>query len=403
MLILAWSSTAKRNYYFKPAHRLPILSLNNSTVLQLNRFLLTNFKNYDHQLVDCATRFNCFVGENGSGKTNLLEAIYYLCMGKAYDSSNDQYAVRHGEDFFRLEGRFEDEANDTDRIAVKVQKRKRKVIERNGKAYARIADHVGRYPVVVVVPDDVRLVHEGSEIRRRLLDNSLSQTDGQYLRELLTYNKVLSQRNALLKQYAGRSLPDGLLEVYNEQLLEPATYLHQRRQAFVAPFGNQLRATHASISEGKEEVDIRYRSQLNDQSMAELLLERREKDQILQRTTGGIHRDDLVFTQEGHQLRKVASQGQLKTFVLSVKLAQYHLLREQSGKQPLLLLDDIFDKLDSKRVASLLQLINQNEYGQIFISDTDPERMQQLLASEIEADYAQFRVNAGKVNTEIKA
>jgi DNA replication and repair protein RecF len=371
--------------------------------LQLSRFLLSNFKNYENQLVDCATRFNCFVGENGSGKTNLLEAIYYLCMGKAYDSSSDQYAVRHGEDFFRLEGRFEDESGAADRIALKVQKRKRKVIERNGKAYERLADHVGRYPVVVVVPDDVRLVHEGSEYRRRLLDNSLSQTDGVYLRNLLTYNKVLSQRNALLKQYAGHSLPKGLLEIYNEQLLAPAAYLHESRRAFVAPFGQQLRAAHDSISEGKEAVDITYRSQLNERTMAELLAERHEKDRILQRTTGGLHRDDLVFSQEGHQLRKVASQGQLKTFVLSIKLAQYHLLREQSGKQPLLLLDDIFDKLDGKRVASLLQMINQNEYGQIFISDTDPERMQQLLATVVEADYAQFRVEAGRVNTEIKA
>ncbi|PHI18733.1 DNA replication and repair protein RecF [Lewinellaceae bacterium SD302] len=371
----------------------------------LTRFLLTNFKNYDYQLVDCAGRFNCFVGENGSGKTNLLEAIYYLCMGKAYDSSSDQYAVQHGEDFFRLEGRFSDGKvkGSEDRIALKVQKRKRKVIERNGKAYDRLADHVGRYPVVIVVPDDVRLVHEGSEYRRRLLNNSLSQTDPVYLEKLLTYNKVLSQRNALLKQAGGQPLSGGLLEIYDQQLLEPASYIHAARQAFVKPFTEQLRAAQVMISNEKETVGLRYRSQLNDQSMEELLAERTEKDRILQRTSGGIHRDDLVFTQEDHPLKKVASQGQLKTFVLSLKLAQYHLLRQQSGKRPLLLLDDIFDKLDSKRVTQLLQLINQpEEYGQIFISDTDPERMQRLLASVVETDYAQFRVAAGSLQTEVK-
>lgn len=375
--------------------------------MQLTRFLLTNFKNYDYQLVDCAERFNCFVGENGSGKTNLLEAIYYLCMGKAYDSSSDQFAVQHGADFFRLEGRFVDAVESdqqTDRIALKVQKRKRKVIERNGKAYERLADHVGRYPVVIVVPDDVRLVHEGSEYRRKLLDNSLSQTNPVYLQKLLQYNKVLAQRNALLKSANGAAVSSSLLEVYDQQLIEPATYIHAARKDFVAPFTEQLRQVQVLISNNKESVGLNYRSQLNEQSMEDLLLERREKDQILQRTTGGIHRDDLVFTQEGHPLKKVASQGQLKTFVLSLKLAQYHLLRSQSGKRPLLLLDDIFDKLDANRVTQLLQLINEAEdYGQIFISDTDPERMKRLLASVVETDYTQFRVAAGCLQTEVKA
>lgn len=364
--------------------------------MQLSRFLLSQFKNYDHQLVNCASRLNCFVGRNGSGKTNLLEAIYYLCMGKSYEGISDQFAVQHGSDFFRLEGRFTPDGEQVDRIAIKVQKRKRKIIERNGNAYERIAEHVGRYPVVIVVPDDVKLVKEGSEFRRRLLDNSLSQTDPIYLRHLINYNKVLAQRNALLKQYAGHQLPPGLLETYNEQLSTPANYIHAARKAFVGPFAELLREAYRSISNDRESVDLNYKSQLNELSWNDLLEERREKDRILQRTTGGIHRDDLLFTQEGHPLKRVASQGQLKTFVLGLKLAQYHLLKTQTQRHPILLLDDIFDKLDQERVAQLLQLILDDAYGQVFITDTDPDRVAKLIDTDLE-DWCRYRVAAGKL------
>ncbi|MEM9835490.1 MAG: DNA replication/repair protein RecF [Bacteroidota bacterium] len=363
--------------------------------MRLTRFLLTNFKNYDHQLVECAPRLNCFVGRNGSGKTNLLEAIYYLCMGKGYESGADQYAVQHGGDFFRLEGRFELGEEQVDRIAIKVKKRKKKNIERNGTAYERLAEHVGRYPVVIVIPDDVRLVHEGSEFRRRLLDNSLSQTNPVYLRHLLTYNKLLSQRNALLKQYAGQHLPAGLLDIYDEQMAEPVAYIHAARAAFVGPFEALLQMAYAAISEDREKVAVRYRSQLLETDWKTLLESRREKDRILQRTTGGIHRDDLVFTQEGHPLKRVASQGQLKTFVLSLKLAQYQLLQRQTQREPLLLLDDIFDKLDQERVRHLLQFLLRENYGQIFITDTDPERVAGLVDQATTGDWFRYTVEAG--------
>lgn len=363
--------------------------------MHLNRFLLTQFKNYDYQLVECAPRLNCFVGRNGSGKTNLLESIYYLCMGKGYESNTDQYAIQHTGDFFRLEGRFTTEPEQEDKVIIKVQKRKRKIIERNGTAYERMAEHVGRYPVVIVVPDDVRLVHEGSEFRRRLVDNSLSQTDPVYLNHLIVYNKVLAQRNALLKQYAGHSLPAGLLDIYDEQMTAPATYIHTARAAFIGPFEEILGEAYAAISGDREKVAVRYRSQLNDQSWMELLAERREKDRILQRTSGGIHRDDLVFTQEGHPLKRVASQGQLKTFVLSLKLAQYQLLRRQTQREPLLLLDDIFDKLDQERVGQLLNFILREEYGQIFITDTDPDRVAGLVDETDAAGLIRYNVEEG--------
>ena len=247
--------------------------------------------------------------------------------------------------------------------------------------------------MVIVTPDDLSLVLEGSEQRRRLLDNSLSQTDPAYLRHLLDYNRLLAQRNALLKQLDGRPDASGLLAVYGEQMAEPAAYLHEARSVFVSPFTERLTAAYAAISGGREEVGLAYRSQLAERDWAELLAERAEKDRILQRTSGGLHRDDLVFTMNGHPLRRVASQGQLKSFVLSLKLAQYRLLRRTTGRPPLLLLDDIFDKLDGQRVRQLLDLVLGGDYGQIFLTDTDPARIADLTAEH--ADCRRFLVTDG--------
>ncbi|MEO0732491.1 MAG: DNA replication and repair protein RecF [Bacteroidota bacterium] len=366
--------------------------------MHLAELKLTQFKNYLSQHLVMSPRLNCFVGPNGAGKTNLLEAIYYLCMGKNYGSLPDQYAIRHGDDVSRLDGTFELGEDNKDRIVVKLQKRKRKIIERNGTAYERLAEHVGRYPVVIIVPDDSRLVLEGSEMRRRLLDNSLSQTDPTYLRNLLAYNKLLANRNALLKELDGREDTSGLLDVYDEQMATPATYLHEKRTAFVSPFKDLLTEAYAAISGAQETVDVHYRSQLTEQSWKDLLRERREKDRWLQRTSGGMHKDDLVFTQEGHPLRRVASQGQLKSFVLSLKLAQYRLLEQRTQRPPILLLDDIFDKLDRDRVRQLLELVLGSAFGQVFLSDTDPDRVSALVQGEM--DWRQFRVRSGSVSTE---
>lgn len=318
-------------------------------------------------------------------------------MGKGHESTAEQYIIRHGEDFFRLDGHFATGKTEQDRIVIKLEKRKRKVIERNGVAYERIAEHVGRYPVVIVVPDDVALVQEGSETRRRLLDNSLSQTDPAYLARLITYNKLLAQRNALLKQYNGQSIPAGLLEVYDQQMAEPAAFIHRARADFITPFTASLREVYANISDRGEDISITYRSQLNEFEWATLLGERREKDRILQRTTGGIHRDDLIFTQGGYPLRREASQGQLKTFVLSVKLAQYELLQQQTQRPPILLLDDIFDKLDRGRVGRLLDLILKENYGQVFLSDTDANRIATLIDG---GEYRRYYIRSGQASEE---
>lgn len=365
--------------------------------MHLSSLHLTQFKNYAGAKLDFSPRLNAFLGANGAGKTNLLEAIYYLCIGKTYGVAADQYSIRHGDAVCRLDGTFTVENETNDRVVVKLRKRGRKVIERNGVAYDRLAEHVGRYPVVIIVPDDSKLVMEGSETRRRLIDNSLSQTDPEYLRQLMTYNKVLAQRNALLKKMDGLPDSSGLLDVYDAQLSEPAQYVFERRQAFVGPFTEKLKAAYAAISGNREEVGVSYKTQLLDNSMGEILEDRADKDRFMLRTTGGIHRDDLLFTQGGHPLRRVASQGQLKSFVLALKLAQYRLVEAQTQRRPLLLLDDIFDKLDRDRVRQLLDLVLAGDFGQVFLSDTDPERVTALLTET--AEWKSFTVADGSVTS----
>lgn len=363
-------------------------------ILYLESLALVNFRNYEQVRLACSARLNCFVGRNGMGKTNLLEAIYYLCMGKSHTNLNDQYLARHDADFFRLEGVFLANGEAREQIVVKMKARQRKEIARNGAPYPRLADHVGRYPVVIITPDDTLIATEGSEERRRLLDNTLCQIDNRYLTQLLQYNQLLKQRNALLKQWEGRPVPAGLLEVYDLQMESPAQYIYERRQLFIADFGPRLAEAYSAISGGQEAAALEYRSALRQAGWAELMARQAEQDRALQRTTAGIHRDDLLFSLSGHPLKRMASQGQLKSYVLSLKLAQYQIIREQKGAAPILLLDDIFDKLDRGRVEQLLAYLLASAYGQIFISDTDPERVNRLL-QPFGADKALYLIDQG--------
>ena len=360
----------------------------------LKKLILTNFKNYPLEALDLSPAINCFTGNNGMGKTNLLDAIYYLCMSKSYFLSSDKNAVRQGESFFRLEGHFELNGK-KEKIVAKVIRGKKKELERNDKVYQRFSEHIGLLPVVIITPDDTHIATEGSEIRRRFIDNTLSQLNSQYLKHLIQYNKILKQRNAVLKQFGEKGgYNRALIQVYDKQLVEPANFIHEQRKLFLALFIPILRKIHGQISGETETVNCVYKSQLNDSDLTSLLLQNSEKDRILQRTTAGIHRDDLSFSIRDYPLKQFASQGQLKTFILALKIAQYQMLKFEKKKPPLLLLDDIFDKLDGQRVEFLLQLLIQQDFGQIFITDTHPNRVSQIIEKS-GADFKKIIITNG--------
>lgn len=342
----------------------------------IQQLALTNFKNYSLERITFGASLNCIVGRNGMGKTNLLDAIYYLCMGKSYFAQNEAQIALHGTDFFRIEAQLELEGK-VEKVVAKVIPRKQKVFERNDAPYKKISEHVGALPVVIIAPDDTHIATEGSEIRRRFIDNTLCQFEPAYLRQLIVYERILEQRNALLKRLAD---PSGngdrsLLRIYSEQLVAPANAIHEARKAFLEKFRPVLQRLYTQISGGRELIDCQYQSQLSQTDFAALLANSEAKDCILQRTTTGIHKDDLIFTIGGHTLKNYASQGQLKSFVLALKLAQYEWLREAKNTLPFLLLDDIFDKLDADRVSMLMGLLCAGDYGQIFITDTHNERV----------------------------
>ncbi|MFZ4427323.1 MAG: DNA replication/repair protein RecF [Saprospiraceae bacterium] len=363
--------------------------------MHLQRIVLTNFKNYGHLDIGFARGFNCFFGNNGMGKTNLLDAIYFLCMAKSHFNLPDQAIVRTGADFLRLEGLFE-RLGQAEKVVAKSVPRKMKTFERGGVAYERLSEHIGVFPVVFIAPDDAELLMEGSEARRRFMDNTLCQTDPLYLRELILYNRVLQQRNALLRQTAGGHAAPGLLEIYDRQLLGPADYIYRQRQDFVASFREIFLDRYAEISRQAEIVEIVYRSAMSSQSLEALLQANLQKDIALQRTTAGPHRDDLDCLIGGLPVKRFASQGQRKSFLLALKLAQYAVIHVHKGFKPLLLLDDLFDKLDPLRTASLLELLAGEDFGQVFITDTQESRIAPLMPS-LAKPYCHFRVQEAQI------
>ncbi|MEO1514882.1 MAG: DNA replication and repair protein RecF [Bacteroidota bacterium] len=363
--------------------------------MHFQRIILTNFKNYSHQRLDLCPRLNAFVGQNGMGKTNVLDAIYYSCVCKSHFGLSDRDLVRHSSEFFRLESQVQLDQK-SERIVAKVVPRQKKVFERNDVPYKKLMEHIGLLPVVMIVPDDTRLATDGSEERRRFIDNTLSQLDREYLEQLILYNRLLKQRNALLKQLAAeRRSDDLLLQAYDARISGPTTLIHHRRETFVEAFLPLFQSFYRKISNDQESVECRYRSQLHDQTMAEWLIQTVEKDHILQRTTVGIHKDDLVFTINGHPLKRFASQGQLKTFVLALKLAQHEWMRKAKNYSPVLLLDDIFDKLDRQRVRQLVELLLEQNFGQVFITDTHEHRLEEIL-SGLGSEYRKFLVQNGE-------
>lgn len=366
--------------------------------MHLDRLILTNFKNYRSQKIELASKINCLTGLNGMGKTNILDAVYYLCMSKSHFNSTDNHLVLHEEEFFRLDGIFILDKSKKNKIVAKVQPRKSKVFESQDVAYEKLSEHIGRFPVVMIAPDDIALVTEGSEERRRLIDNTLSQLDRTYLQSLQVYNKVLEQRNALLKQFAqSHTFDAALLAVYDRQLTGPATYIFEQRIDLHNRLLPIFRHYYNVISGDREQPSFTYESGLHSGSMEQLLADNREKDRILQRTTAGIHRDDLQFVfSEGNPAKRFGSQGQLKSFLLAIKLAQYEVLRQLTGQNPILLLDDIFDKLDMERVRHLLTLLSGDQFGQLLITDTQEDRMLNII-KDLGVDFRHFKVQDGKI------
>ncbi|MCB0523179.1 MAG: DNA replication/repair protein RecF [Lewinellaceae bacterium] len=362
----------------------------------LTTLKLTNFKNYEGQEFEFSPRLNCLTGLNGTGKTNVLDALYFLCICRSHLGLNDRNLVRHDADFFRVEGRFE-LVEDKIRIVAKYKSGERKEFERNGTLIERLSDHIGQFPVVMIAPDDVRLVQDGSEDRRRFLDGTLSQVFPEYLQNLLNYNALLKQRNALLKSFfEHRQFDPILLESIDRQMPEPALNIFTIRNKFVEEFKPVFQEYYSAISGQREEVDIEYQSDLSNEGLDSLLPKFLEKDRVLQRTTQGPHKDDIILLMNDLPVKKFASQGQLKSYLLALRLAQYEFLRKAIGKSPILLLDDIFDKLDENRVRQLLNLLVERNFGQVFITDTQRSRIESVVSS-FSGEYKIFEVEGGKV------
>lgn len=320
-------------------------------------------------------------GANGTGKTNVLDAIHYICLSKSYFNQQDQQLVRFGEDFFNLQAEIENE-NGSNQLFCAWQAGK-KLMRKNGVVYDRLADHIGQFPVVMIAPTDLDLIYEGSEVRRRFADMLLSQTDHEYLLALMRYNKILQQKQALLRHYKQDGRVDlTLLDVLDMQLLPLNTALYSKRVAWLDQYNPIFEDLYRTISGGREQVGIGYESRFNELEPAKAMQQARKADLESGRCSVGIHRDDLLFTINGHPVKRFGSQGQQKSFLISLKLAQGVYLSELTKKKPFLLLDDIFEKLDGQRVSSLLRLVQEERFGQIFLTDTDLKRVQAIFGAQ---------------------
>ncbi|HLG03158.1 MAG TPA: DNA replication/repair protein RecF [Bacteroidia bacterium] len=365
--------------------------------MHLKKLTLLNFRNYEEVTVECSERINCFTGLNGSGKTNLLDAIHYLSLCKSFLNPVDSQNIRFDQGFFVIQGDFPNDAGEEDHVFCSVKRGARKVFRRNSKEYDRLSDHIGLFPLVVVSPADSVLVTAGSEERRRFMDTVIAQFNRKYLEQLIAYNHVLSQRNALLKRLAeGKATDDGTLEVLDLQLVQMGIPVFLARKAFVRELLPFFSNYYGRLSAGAEKVELVYESKLHDKPLEQLLKESAPRDRLLGHTTTGIHKDDLDFRINGYPLKRSGSQGQQKTFLVALKLAEYVFLDRASGKLPMLLLDDVHDKLDEDRVARLMDIVCGKGFGQLFITDTGAGRIQGLFTAK-GLPYKMFSVENGKI------
>ena len=373
-------------------HKVLFLVQNQSIfIVFLKQLSLLNYKNLAQIEFDFDAKINCFVGKNGVGKTNILDAIYHLAYGKSYFNPLAVQNIRHGEEFFVIDALLEKNGKE-EKIVCSLKKGQKKTIKRNGKVYEKLSEHLGLIPLVIISPSDADLIVEGSETRRKFIDSVIATLDNTYLQLLIQYQKTLAQRNALLKYFAlNQTFDADNLSIYNEQLSNSGQLIFEKRKQFLADFIPIFEKHHTNISGGNEKVALKYESQLFEKDLMSLLEESLQKDRIIQYTSTGIHKDDLIFEIDGFPIKKFGSQGQQKSFLIALKLAQFEFMKKQSGELPILLFDDIFDKLDETRVQKIVTMVNDAVFGQIFISDTHAERTE-LIIKETHQSYKIFQI-----------
>lgn len=357
----------------------------------LKSLSLLNYKNFDSKVFTFNNKINCIVGNNGIGKTNILDAIYHLSFGKSYFNPVATQNIKHDADYFVVNGDYIKQ-DKSEKIVVSLKRGQKKIIKRNGKVYEKFSEHIGFLPLVIISPADRDLIIEGSDTRRKFIDSVISQSDKTYLADLINYNKILSQRNALLKYFAlNHTFNKDTLEIYNNQLNDYGTKIFKKREAFLEAFIPVFKSRYKAISNGNETVNLVYQSDLFENTLDVLLKNAINKDKALQYTSVGIHKDDLHFNIEEHPIKKFGSQGQQKSFLIALKLAQFDFIKKQSGDIPILLLDDIFDKLDEHRVAQIISLVDNENFGQIFISDTHADRTENAI-KQVHQSYEIFKL-----------
>jgi DNA replication and repair protein RecF len=364
--------------------------------MYLQKLSLINFKNYGSAELELSPRVNCFTGSNGEGKTNLLDAIHYLSFCKSFFNPVDSQNILHQAPFFMIQGTFM--LNEQpEEVYCGLKRNQKKQFKRNKKEYTKLSEHIGLFPLVMISPADSDLIAEGSESRRKFIDSVISQYDKEYLDRLIDYNRVLSQRNALLKRFVEtRGYDEATIDIWNVQLVELAKRIHEKRRSFIDEFTPTFQQYYEMLSGGKEAVSLAYTSHLENNDFEQVLKNALRRDLALQYTTVGLHKDDLEFRISDHPIKKFGSQGQQKSYLIALKLAQFDFIKKIKKLTPILLLDDIYDKLDEHRVKQLMDIVSSNSFGQIFISDTHPDRIPALFEKDNE-QFRLFRVKDGAV------
>lgn len=372
-----------------------IFAVRTNDDMQLNHISILNYKNIQEADLSLSPKLNCFIGSNGEGKTNILDAVYFLSFCKSANNSVDSQVIRHGDDFFVIQGQYVSEQNDAEDIYCGMKRGTKKRFRRNKKDYKKLSEHIGLIPLVMVSPDDAELISGGSEVRRKFMDVVISQYDREYLDALIRYNKALLQRNTLLKM---EEEPDWtLVSLWEEQMAIEGDKIFKARTEFISAFMPIFQKFYQLISSEHETVELEYVSHGQRGNLLDVIQRDRAKDRIVGYSLHGVHKDDLIMSLGGFPLKKEGSQGQCKTFVVALKFAQFDFLRRTGRKTtPILLLDDIFDKLDARRVEQIVKLVASDEFGQTFITDTNKDNLDAILSS-MNGEYKLFDVSAGEI------